>query len=207
MNAYALTFAVLMLTGGKLADLFGRRRIFLSGLAVFTLASLLCGLAESSGALIGWRALQGVGAAMMMPATLAIITQAFPPRQRGLAIGVWAGVSALALAIGPVVGGLLAQHVDWSWIFFVNVPVGVFGFVVGRIVIGESRDTSREQSLDLPGTADLGRGPLRAHVRPHRGDRATAGRRRRSSASSPPPRSGSRCSCGSSDAAARRCSI
>ena len=151
VNAYALTFAVLMLTGGKLADLFGRRRIFLTGLALFTLASLLCGLAESSGALIGWRALQGVGAAMMMPATLAIITQAFPPRQRGLAIGVWAGVSALALAIGPVIGGLLAQHVDWSWIFFVNVPVGVFGFIVGRIVIGESRDTSREQSLDLPG--------------------------------------------------------
>jgi MFS family permease len=87
----------------------------------------------------------------MMPATLAIITHAFPPRQRGLAIGVWAGVSALALAIGPIVGGLLAQHVSWSWIFFVNLPVGVAGVLIGRAVIGESRDTSREQSLDLPG--------------------------------------------------------
>jgi EmrB/QacA subfamily drug resistance transporter len=151
VNAYALTFAVLMLTGGKLADLLGRRRVFLSGLAVFTLASLLCGLAGSTGELIAWRALQGVGAALMMPATLAIITHAFPPRQRGMAIGVWAGVSALALAIGPIVGGLLAQHANWSWIFFVNVPVGVLGFVVSRLAIGESRDTSREQSLDLPG--------------------------------------------------------
>jgi EmrB/QacA subfamily drug resistance transporter len=151
VNAYALTFAVLMLTGGKLADLFGRRRLFLAGLALFTLSSLLCGLAGSSGELISWRALQGVGAAMMMPATLAIITSTFPPRQRGLAIGVWAGVSALALAIGPVIGGLLSEHADWSWIFFVNVPVGVLGFVVGRLVIRESRDTSREQSLDFPG--------------------------------------------------------
>jgi EmrB/QacA subfamily drug resistance transporter len=151
VNAYALTFAVLMLTGGKLADLLGRRRVFLTGLALFTLSSLLCGLAGSTGELIGWRALQGAGAAVMMPATLAIITHAFPPRQRGLAIGVWAGVSALALAIGPIVGGLLSEHVSWSWIFFVNVPVGVLGFAVGRLVIGESRDTSRVQSLDLPG--------------------------------------------------------
>jgi EmrB/QacA subfamily drug resistance transporter len=151
VNAYALTFAVLMLTGGKLADLLGRRKVFLAGLALFTIASLLCGLAGSTGALIAWRALQGAGAALMMPATLAIITHAFPPRQRGLAIGVWAGVSALALAIGPIVGGLLAQHVSWSWIFFVNLPVGVAGVLIGRAVIGESRDTSREQSLDLPG--------------------------------------------------------
>jgi EmrB/QacA subfamily drug resistance transporter len=151
VNAYALTFAVLMLTGGKLADLLGRRKIFLTGLALFTLSSLLCGLAGSTGELIAWRAAQGVGAALMMPATLAIITHAFPPRQRGLAIGVWAGVSALALAIGPIIGGLLAQHVDWSWIFFVNLPVGIAGVLIGRVVIGESRDTSREQSLDLPG--------------------------------------------------------
>jgi EmrB/QacA subfamily drug resistance transporter len=151
VNAYALTFAVLMLTGGKLADLLGRRKVFLAGLALFTIASLLCGLAGSTGALVAWRALQGAGAALMMPATLAIITHAFPPRQRGLAIGVWAGVSALALAIGPIVGGLLAQHVSWSWIFFVNLPVGVAGVLIGRAVIGESRDTSREQSLDLPG--------------------------------------------------------
>ena len=151
VNGYALTFAVLMLTGGKLADLLGRKKIFLLGLTVFTAASLACGLAGSAGILIAFRALQGVGAALMMPATLAIISHAFPPRQRGLSIGVWAGVSAMALAIGPLVGGLLTQHIDWSWIFFVNVPVGVLGFLVGWIVIGESRDTSRVQSLDLPG--------------------------------------------------------
>ena len=151
VNAYALTFAVLMLSGGKLADLLGRRRIFTLGLAVFTGASLACGLSESIGQLIAFRAAQGVGAALMMPATLAIISAAFPPRQRGLAFGVWAGVSAMALAIGPLVGGLLTEHIHWSWIFFVNVPVGALGVVVARIVIAESRDTSSEQSLDLPG--------------------------------------------------------
>jgi EmrB/QacA subfamily drug resistance transporter len=151
VNAYALTFAVLMLTGGKLADLLGRRRIFLAGLALFTIASLACGLAESAGQLIAFRALQGAGAALMMPATLAIISAAFPPRQRGLAFGIWAGVSAMALAIGPLVGGLLTEHIDWSWIFYVNVPVGVLAVVAGLVVIAESRDTSREQSLDLPG--------------------------------------------------------
>jgi len=151
VNGYALTFAVLMLTGGKLADLLGRRKIFLLGLVVFTGASLACGLAGSAGELIAWRALQGAGAALMMPATLAIISAAFPPRQRGLAIGIWAGVSAMALAIGPLLGGILTEHIDWSWIFFVNVPVGLVGLIVGLIVIEESRDTSLEQSLDLPG--------------------------------------------------------
>jgi EmrB/QacA subfamily drug resistance transporter len=151
VNAYALTFAVLMLTGGKLADLLGRRRIFLTGLAVFTGTSLACGLAGSASELIAWRAFQGAGAALMMPATLAIISAAFPPRQRGLAIGVWAGVSAMALAIGPLVGGILTQHIDWTWIFFINIPVGIVGLLVGWIVIAESRDTSLEQSLDLPG--------------------------------------------------------
>jgi EmrB/QacA subfamily drug resistance transporter len=151
VNAYALTFAVLMLTGGKLADLLGRRRIFLVGLASFTAASLACGLAATAGQLIAFRALQGAGAALMMPATLAIISAAFPPRQRGLAFGIWAGVSAMALAIGPLIGGLLTQHIDWSWIFYVNVPVGALAVIAGLVVISESRDTSGEQSLDLPG--------------------------------------------------------
>jgi EmrB/QacA subfamily drug resistance transporter len=151
VNAYALTFAVLMLSGGKLADFFGRRRVFLTGLVVFTLSSLACGLATTGGTLIGARTVQGVGAALMMPATLSIISATFPPHQRGMAIGIWAGVSAMALAIGPLIGGLLTQHIDWSWIFFVNVPVGVLGIVVGRLVIRESRDTSEEQRLDIPG--------------------------------------------------------
>src|SRR6266571_3482918 len=149
--AYALTFAALLITGGKLADLYGRRRIFVVGLAVFTLSSLVCGLAPSAGFLIGARAVQGVGAALMNPATLSIITATFPPRQRGTAIGIWAGVSALALAIGPLVGGILTQDINWSWIFFINIPVGVLGVLAARIFIDETWDTSRVQRLDLPG--------------------------------------------------------
>ncbi len=151
VSAYALTFAVLLLSGGKLADMFGRRRVFLLGLAVFALSSLLCGLAPDAHVLIAARAVQGVGAALMMPATLAIISATFPPKERGLAIGIWAGVSAMALAIGPLVGGLLTEHVDWSWIFYINVPIGALGIVAGRIIIQESRDMSRVQSLDVPG--------------------------------------------------------
>jgi EmrB/QacA subfamily drug resistance transporter len=151
VNAYALTFGVLLLTGGKLADLLGRRAIFITGLVVFTGASLWCGLATGATSLIAARTVQGVGAALMNPATLSIITATFPPRQRGTAIGIWAGVSALALAIGPLVGGLLTERISWSWIFFVNVPVGVLGVLAARAFIDESRDTSREQRLDLPG--------------------------------------------------------
>src|SRR5213593_5138585 len=102
VNGYALTFAVLMLTGGKLADLLGRRLVFIVGLAIFTGSSLACGLAPNAGFLIGARVVQGVGAAVMNPATLGIITATFPPRQRGMAIGIWAGTSAMALAIGPL---------------------------------------------------------------------------------------------------------
>src|SRR5438874_10045604 len=147
--AYALTFAAVMITGGKLADLYGRRKIFVLGLAVFTLSSLACGLAPSAGFLIGARAVQGVGAALMNPATLSIITATFPPRQRGQAIGIWAGVSALALAIGPLCGGLIVDNLNWNWIFFVNVPVGIVAIVVSQFFIPESRDTSHEQSIDL----------------------------------------------------------
>jgi EmrB/QacA subfamily drug resistance transporter len=149
---YALTFAALMLIGGKVADAYGRRLIFVIGIAVFTLASLACGLADSSNELIGARIFQGVGAALMNPATLSIIAATFPPRQRGTAIGIWAGVSALALAIGPLVGGLLTEHADWSWIFFVNIPVGIVAIGASFLFIDESRDETHER-LDLPGLA------------------------------------------------------
>ena len=151
VTSYALVFAALLITGGKLGDMYGRKRIFIAGLIVFTLASLACGLAPSAGFLIGARLVQGAGAALMNPASLSIITATFPPRQRGTAIGIWAGVSALALAIGPLAGGLIVDNINWNWIFFVNVPVGVLGVVASRIFITESRDTSREQSIDLPG--------------------------------------------------------
>jgi EmrB/QacA subfamily drug resistance transporter len=158
VTGYALTFAALMLTGGKLADLLGRRLVFVAGLAIFTASSLACGLAESGDVLIGARVAQGVGAALMNPATLSIIAATFPPHQRGMAIGIWAGVSALALAIGPLVGGLLTQHVDWSWIFFVNVPVGILAIAASFLFIRESRDESEEQRLDLPGLVTSGVG-------------------------------------------------
>ena len=153
VNGYALTFAVVMLTGGKLADMFGRRLLFIIGLAVFTVASFACGMAPSADWLIGARILQGVGAALMNPATLSIITATFPPRQRGMAIGIWAGVAALALAIGPLLGGVITQNLAWGWIFFINVPVGIVAIVVARLVIQESKDTSEEQRLDIPGLA------------------------------------------------------
>src|SRR5215216_1756065 len=120
VTGYALMFAALMLTGGKLADHYGRRLLFIVGLAVFTGASLWCGLANTEGMLITARIVQGVGAALMNPATLGIIAATFPPRERGTAIGIWAGTSAMALAIGPLVGGLLTQHASWSWVFFIN---------------------------------------------------------------------------------------
>jgi EmrB/QacA subfamily drug resistance transporter len=151
VTAYALTFAALLITGGKLGDLFGRRRIFIVGITIFTLSSLACGLAPTAGFLIGARAVQGVGAALMNPASLSIITATFPPRERGQAIGIWAGVSALALAIGPLVGGLIVDNINWNWIFFINVPVGIAGVIVSQLVIKESKDTSHEQSIDLPG--------------------------------------------------------
>jgi EmrB/QacA subfamily drug resistance transporter len=155
---YALTFGALMLTGGKLADLFGRRLAFVVGLAIFTGSSLACGLAGSATLLIGARVVQGVGAALMNPATLSIITVTFPPRQRGTAIGIWAGVSALALAIGPLVGGLIAQRINWNWIFFINIPVGLLAIAAAYAFIDESRDTSREQKPDVSGlfTSALG---------------------------------------------------
>jgi EmrB/QacA subfamily drug resistance transporter len=151
VTAYALTFAALLITGGKLADLYGRRRIFVVGLVIFSLSSLACGLAPDAGFLIGARAVQGSGAALMNPATLSIITATFPPKERGQAIGIWAGVSALALAIGPLAGGLIVENLNWNWIFFINVPVGALGIAVSQFAIRESRDTSLEQSVDVPG--------------------------------------------------------
>jgi EmrB/QacA subfamily drug resistance transporter len=157
VTGYALTFAALMLIGGKVADAYGRRLIFVVGIAVFTLASLWCGLAESGEMLIAARVVQGAGAALMNPATLSIIAATFPPNQRGTAIGIWAGVSALALAIGPLVGGLITQHIDWSWIFFINIPVGILGIAVSFLFIDESRDETHER-LDIPGLFTSGVG-------------------------------------------------
>jgi len=157
VTGYALTFAALMLTGGKLADAYGRRLIFVVGIAIFTLSSLACGLASTGGVLIGARIVQGVGAALMNPATLSILAATFAPKERGKAIGIWAGTAALALAIGPLVGGLLTKHIGWSWIFFVNVPVGVVAIAASFLLIDESRDETHVR-LDIPGLLTSGFG-------------------------------------------------
>jgi EmrB/QacA subfamily drug resistance transporter len=156
VSGYALSFAVLMLSGGKLADMLGRRLIFVIGLGIFAFSSLACGLAGSAAVLIAARVVQGLGAAFMPPATLSIISATFPPRLRGTAIGIWAGVSALALAIGPLVGGLITEHISWNWIFYINVPVGLIGIVAALVIISESKDTSHEQRLDVPGLVSSG---------------------------------------------------
>jgi EmrB/QacA subfamily drug resistance transporter len=157
VTGYALSFAALMLIGGKLADAYGRRLIFVVGIVVFTAASLWCGLAASGDMLIAARVVQGAGAALMNPATLSIIAATFAAKERGMAIGIWAGVSALALAIGPLVGGLLTEHLSWHWIFFVNVPVGVLAIAASYLFITESKDETHT-SLDMPGlgTSALG---------------------------------------------------
>src|SRR6187399_3304727 len=142
VNAYTLSFAVLLVTGGRLGDIFGRRRMFLAGVVIFGAASATIGFAPSEGWLVTSRAIQGVGAALMMPGTLSIITQTFPPEERGKAIGTWAGVSAIALALGPLVGGWLTEDVSWRAIFFLNVPVAVVAVAVTLFATHESRDES-----------------------------------------------------------------
>ena len=155
VNAYTLTFAVLLVTGGRLGDIFGRRRMFLFGVVVFALASATIGFAPTDGWLVASRAIQGIGAAFMMPATLSIITVTFPAEERGRAIGTWAGVSALALAIGPVVGGALTEYVTWRAIFFLNLPVAVGAVFVTLFAARESRDESSRHTIDWPGIATI----------------------------------------------------
>jgi EmrB/QacA subfamily drug resistance transporter len=151
VSGYILTFAGLLLAGGRLADAFGRRRLFIIGLAVFTASSLLAGLAGGPAALITARAVQGVGAALVTPTTLAIISATFTdPRERNAAVGIWGGVGALALAVGPVLGGFLTQHVSWEWIFWINVPVGIATIALGAWAISESRE-DESRRLDLAG--------------------------------------------------------
>src|SRR5438552_8819705 len=162
VNAYTLAFAVLLVTGGRLGDLFGRRRIFLAGVVIFAGSSGAIGFSPNDTWLVAWRAVQGTGAALMMPATLSIITNAFPAAERGKAIGTWAGVSALALAIGPVLGGFLVESVSWQSIFFLNVPVAAGAVLITLFAVRESRDETVQRTVDVPGvlTLTLGLGAL-----------------------------------------------
>ena len=155
INGYTLSFAVLLATGGRLGDIFGRRRMFLFGVVIFALSSATAGLAPDDTSLVISRVVQGVGAALMMPGTLSIITDAFPAHERGKAMGTWAGVSALALAIGPVLGGFLTEHVSWRAIFYLNVPVAVGAVLATLFAVRESRDTTVGRDVDYAGVAVL----------------------------------------------------
>jgi EmrB/QacA subfamily drug resistance transporter len=150
INAYALVLAVLLITCGRLGDLFGQRKLFFAGIALFTLASAACGLSTSPGYLIGFRAVQGLGAAMLMPQTLAILTMVFPPERRGAAFGVWGAVAGIATIAGPTLGGLLVTAFDWRYIFFVNVPIGAVVLVLTLMLIPDLR-TGRKHSFDITG--------------------------------------------------------
>src|SRR5580658_1958651 len=135
LNAYALVLAVLVITAGRLGDLIGPRTMFVAGIAVFTAASAACGFAPDAAWLIGFRAVQGLGAAMLMPQTLAIVTMVFPAERRGAAFGVWGAVAGLATVAGPTLGGLLVSAFDWRWIFFVNLPIGIVVLAVTFVII------------------------------------------------------------------------
>ena len=150
VDVYMLVFAGVLLTAGSLGDRFGRKRALTFGLAVFGLGSLGSALATSPELLIAMRGLMGVGGAFIMPSTLSILTATFPANERGKAIGIWAGFSGIGIAIGPVTGGWLIEHADWSWIFLVNLPVVVLALVAGRFLVPESRDESAPR-LDLRG--------------------------------------------------------
>jgi EmrB/QacA subfamily drug resistance transporter len=149
VNAYVLAYAVLLLTGAALGDRFGRKRMFVVGLTVFTAASALAGLARSTDLLVAARAVQGTGAAMLTPLTLTLLAEAFPPERRGMAIGVWSGVSGIAVAIGPLVGGAVVQGISWHWIFWLNVPIGIALAPLAVRYLSESHGPYG--SLDLPG--------------------------------------------------------
>ena len=151
ISAYALVFGGFLLLGGRAADLLGRRRIFLGGVVVFTVASFLAGMAWSEGSLIGARAIQGLGAAIISPAALSILSTTFREgRERNIALGVWGAVGGFGAAAGVLLGGVLTDALSWEWIFFVNVPVGIAAFVLAPLLLAESRDAS-VKSFDVPG--------------------------------------------------------
>jgi EmrB/QacA subfamily drug resistance transporter len=151
ISAYALVFGGFLLLGGRLADILGRRQVFMAGLVVFSVGSLFCGLAWSEESLIAARALQGLGAAAITPSALSILTTTFREgRERNIALGAWGAVGGFGAAAGVLMGGILTDLLSWEWIFFVNVPVGVAGLVLAPILLNESRD-AREQSHDVPG--------------------------------------------------------
>ncbi|MBV9535399.1 MAG: DHA2 family efflux MFS transporter permease subunit, partial [Solirubrobacterales bacterium] len=151
VNAYVLSYAVFLLTGAALGDRFGRKRMFMAGLALFTLSSAAAALAPTTGILIAARALQGLGAAIVTPLTLTLLAESFPPQRRGVALGIWSGISGVAVALGPLVGGAVVEAASWHWIFWINVPIGLALVPLARSRLVESHGPSRR--LDLRGLA------------------------------------------------------
>jgi EmrB/QacA subfamily drug resistance transporter len=150
LNAYILVYAVLLITAGRLGDLYGQRNLFAIGLVIFTVASALCGLSQNAGELIAARVLQGIGGAILTPQTLSIITTLFPPERRGAAFGVWGGVAGLATIAGPTVGGAIVTYISWQWIFFVNVPIGIAALIATFAIIPDIRP-GRRHGWDIMG--------------------------------------------------------
>jgi EmrB/QacA subfamily drug resistance transporter len=150
VDGYVLAFASLLLTGGILGDRYGRKKMFLSGLAVFTVFSFLCGVSQNPSQLIAFRALQGIGGALLIPGTLSILTVTFPPRERAKALGIWAGVSGIALALGPTLGGYMVERLGWQSVFFLNVPIGIAALLVAVRNVTESV-SEVERRLDVTG--------------------------------------------------------
>src|SRR5881296_4184224 len=156
VTAYAIMFGGVLLLGGRMADLLGRRRLFMVGLAIFTVSSLLDGLAWSEGSLIAFRALQGLGAALLSPAALSILTTTFREgRDRNIALGVWGAASGSGGAAGVLLGGALTSALSWSWIFFINVPVGVLVLAVSPWLLRESRADLQHRTFDFAGAASI----------------------------------------------------
>jgi EmrB/QacA subfamily drug resistance transporter len=153
INVYTLVFAVLLLTMGKLGDLFGRKRLFMIGLALFTISSLGCSLAPNYPTLILARGIQAIGGATMMPATLSILNVEFSKNQRGLALGVWGAVAGAANALGPIIGGSLVDSFSWRYIFLINIPIGIFAFIAAMLIVRESKDPNVDRHIDYPGVA------------------------------------------------------
>lgn len=157
-NGYLLALAVLLILGGKLGDRFGRRRMFSVGIAGFALASLGCALSSSIAMLVVVRVIQGVAGALLMPNTLAILRATFPPEQLSRAVGIWGATSALAVASGPIIGGLLVVHVSWESIFLLNLPLGAIALATTLAVVAESRDPGEQGRFDILGVLLLSAG-------------------------------------------------
>ena len=151
VNAYGLTYAAGIVTAAGLGDHLGRRRVFAFGLALFTVASAACALAPTAGLLLAARAVQGIGAAAVMPLSLTILTATFPPERRGAVVGIWGAIGGLAVAGGPLIGGAITEGLDWHWIFWVNVPIGLAATALARARLAESRGPAAP--LDLVGMA------------------------------------------------------